>query len=148
MEVERSVGAATRSVDWTIAGPDSATLVFEAQGRDIDSVRTVVGSGRGQVVHVYQPDNEQGGDRVAGKSVAVARGLQLSGNLHTFHYVIMRVPPGHYTTLSVEAIPRPGLSHIKRSTGLSVLKAGRLEFRGFALYPSQPAPATTALQTP
>jgi parallel beta-helix repeat protein len=148
MEVERSTGVATRRVDWMITGPDSATLVFEAQGRDIDSVRIVAGSDRGRVVHVYQPDNEQAGDQSGGKSAAVARGLQLSENLHTFHYVIMRVPPGHYTSLSVEAIPRPGLSHIRRSTGLSVLKAGRLEFRGFALYPGQAAPAAAALPTP
>jgi len=148
MEVEQATGAATRSVDWTIAGPDSATLVFEAQGRDIDSVRIVVGSDRGSVIHVFRPDNEQGGDQAKGRSAAVARGLQLSGNLHTFHYIVVRVPPGHYTTLSVEATPRPGLSHIKRSTGLSVLRAGRLEFRGFALYPGQPAADARASRSP
>ncbi len=148
MEVEKVTGAATRAVDWTLAGPDSATLVFEAQGRDIDSVRIVVGSDRGAVTHVFHPDNEQAGDQAKGKSVAVARGLQLTGRLHTFHYIVVRVPPGHYTSLSVEATPRAGLSHIKRSTGLSILRAGRLEFRGFALYPGQQSAGITASRSP
>jgi hypothetical protein len=61
--------------------------------------------------------------------------------------MIVRIPPGHYTSLSVEATAREGLSHVKRSTGLSVLNNGRLEFRGFALYPGQ-RPATTAFRSP
>lgn len=144
LEAERTTGIASRQVDWQIAGPDSATLVLEVQGRDVDSAMVVVGSDRGSITHSFRPDDDASPERSAMRAAAVARGLALSGNLHTFHYIIVRLPPGHYTSLSVAADPRPGVSHVQRSTGLSVLRHGRLEFRGFALYPGQPDPAASA----
>ena len=147
MEVEQTTGSATRSVDWTVTGPDSATLVLEEQGRDVDSALIVVGSAGASITRSFRPDDDPAADRSAMRAAAVARGLTLSDNLHDFHYVILRVPPGHYTSLSVFAVPRTGLSHVKRSTGLSVLNHGRLEFRGVTLYPGksdvEPAPAHT-----
>jgi hypothetical protein len=40
----------------------------------------------------------------------------------------------------IEATPHPGLSHsVKRKTGLSVVKAGKLYLRGYNLFSRSPA---------
>jgi hypothetical protein len=59
--------------------------------------------------------------------------------------VQLRLPPGHYRSLRIEGTPRPGLSHsVQRSTGLAVLRAGRLFLRGYAVYPAGNRPASQA----
>lgn len=110
MEVEGGAGLASREVDWRLDGPGD--LVLELAGRDVAAARVVVTGAAGAVSH----------------DVAVGR------DLVRFGLVTVPLPAGHYRRVTLEVSPRPGISHIQRSTGLSVLRGARLVLRSYAVY--------------
>ena len=88
--------------------------MIEVAGRDLAAAELVARSDQGEVRRRFDPGQD----------------------LATFRFVVLPLPPARYRSIAVTATPRPGLSHIQRSTGLSVLRAGRLDLRGYALYPA------------
>jgi hypothetical protein len=93
-------------------------LIVETAGRDVRSVRILAENG----------------------AARVERTVTVHPDPTRFQLVELRLPPGRYRRIALEMEPTPGLSHIQRATGLSVLRAGRLYVRRVAAYPN---PATT-----
>ena len=121
MEIERETGSATKAVNWDL--PAGGVVVAEVAGRDLAAGRLVVLSDQGETV---QP-------------------LDISSQPFAFRFVQLRLPPGRYRSLRIEGTPRTGLSHsVQRSTGLSVLRAGRLFLRGYTVYPVPASPRAVA----
>jgi hypothetical protein len=116
MEVERVPGAAALDLAAEVP-PEGGVLVVEAAGRDLEHVDLVARADTGEV----------------------RRRFTLPGDLRTFRFLVLPVPPGRFHGVAVIAAPRPGLSHIQRNTGLSVIRAGRLEVRSWALHGYAPA---------
>lgn len=116
IEVERVPGRATIGVPWDV-GPAGATVVVEASARDLLHVDLVALTDTGTVHRRFEP----------------------GGDLAMFQWLAMDLAPGRYRGLAVIAEPRPGLSRIQRTTGLSVLTAGRLEVRRWGVY-ARPLP--------
>jgi len=115
METERLAGTAARAVTWDL--PQGGEVIVEVAGRDIAGGR-LIAVGRG-------------GEVSAPFTVAEA--------VSSFRFAVLHLPPGRYHEFRIEATPRAGLSHsIQRTTGLAVLRAGRLWLRGYALYGSAP----------
>ncbi len=113
--VEAEGGAATieRAVKWDL-GEKGGVLALELAGRDLQRVRVVAVGANGSVAEPVTP----------------------SGTLSAYTLVEVKLPPDRYRTLRIEIEPTPGLSHIQRNTGLSVLRAGRLDLRGYSVYPA------------
>lgn len=118
MEVERVPGRATIEAPWEI-GDNGGTIVLEASARDLLQVDVVAVTDLGTVRQRFDP----------------------GGDLTTFQWLALDLGPGRYRGLAVVAEPRPGLSRIQRTTGLSVLTAGRLEIRRWGVY-ARPLPET------
>jgi len=62
------------------------------------------------------------------------------GGLRRFSVVELPLPAGRYREIRIELEPTPGLSHIQPSTGLSLVRAGRLDVRSVAVYPRRQRP--------
>ncbi|MEO8620004.1 MAG: right-handed parallel beta-helix repeat-containing protein [bacterium] len=108
-EVERRPGSIARSVTWKLAQP--ATLVLELSGRDLSSARVVV-SGHGGTVRL---------PFTTGSDLATAR------------FVTVQLPPGDYDRLAIEIEPIAGLTKLD-AKGLTVLRGGRLDLRGYRVF--------------
>jgi hypothetical protein len=116
-------GTATvhREVSWDLGATDGGVLVLEVAGRDVRSGRVVVEGERG----------------------APARELAVAADPSRFTLIELPLPPDRYRRVAIEVEPTPGLSHIQRATGLSVIRAGRFDLRSLALYPGN-GPAALA----
>jgi hypothetical protein len=114
---EGGAGAVSRAVDWEI-GPRGGVVVLEVSGRDIAGARVVVTGETGEQAVAFEP----------------------RGELRFFSVVELPLPAGRYREIRIELQPTPGLSHIQRSTGLSLLRAGRLDVRSVAVYPRTAKP--------
>ena len=110
-EAEGGLGAIERQLGWDF-GTRGGELVVELAGRGLRGGRLVVESDGG----------------------AVSTALEFGGRLDRFRFFHVVVPPGMVKTLRIEIDPQPGLSQIQRSTGLSVLRAGRLDVRSIRAY--------------
>ena len=112
LEMERVLGRASLAVDWDLRA-SGGRLVLQVAGRDLAGAAVVLQSDRGPVRRAIEP----------------------TGDLALFRFVVVDLPPGRYRELALEAMPHPGLSHLQRNTGLSVLDAGRLDLREYVLSP-------------
>ncbi len=119
IEVTRGGGTVARRVDWQL--PAGGTLVLEYASRDLSSLHLRVTGDSTIVVPIY-----------TGTELATAR------------VAIVSLPPGHYSALALELVPTPGLTRINAQTGLTELRGGRLDLRGYLVMPV-PAP-TLAVQ--
>jgi parallel beta-helix repeat protein len=115
IEATRGGGTVARKVDWQL--PAGGTLVLEYASRDLISLHL----------------------RVTGDSTIVAP-IYTGTELATARVAILSLPPGHYTALGLELVPIPGLTRINAQTGLTELRGGRLDLRGYLVMPV-PAPA-------
>jgi len=115
VEVSRSGGTVARTVDWQL--PAGGTVVVEYASRDLRPLRL----------------------RVSGDSTIVAPAYA-GTELATARVATLRLPPGHYTSLEIDLVPVPGLTRINPTTGLTELRSGRLDLRGYLVMPA-PAPA-------
>ena len=112
VEAEGGAGAIGRDVEWNLVSTDGV-LVVELAGRDLQQVRIEAEGQRG----------------------SVARDVAVPQDPSRFAVVELPLPPDDYRRVTIELEPMPGLSHIQRSTGLSVVRAGRLFLRSIATYP-------------
>lgn len=115
-EAEGGKGTLSLKTDWTVPAP-GGVVVIEYADRDLRDRRLIIETATGPV----------------------ATPLAQSGRLDRFQLATVTVPAGRILGLRIEIDPRPGLSHIQRSTGLSVVRAGRLDLRSVSLYPAGPA---------
>jgi parallel beta-helix repeat protein len=113
VEVRRHGGNVARRVDWRL--PAGGTLVLEYASRDLRSLRLRV-NGDSTIVAPVHPGTELATARVA----------------------TLALPPGHYTSLGIELVPTPGLTRIDPTTGLTELRGGRLDLRGYLVVPASP----------
>ena len=107
-EVERRPGSIARAVKWKLTQP--ATLVLELSGRDVSAARVAVSGPRGTVRVPF----------TTGSDLATAR------------FVTVALPAGDYDRLAIELEPIAGLTKLD-AKGLSVLRGGRLDLRGYRL---------------
>lgn len=107
-EVQRRPGTISRRVKWTV--PAGGTLVLELSGHDLASARIVL----------------------SGPAGSTAFPFSTGGDLATARFVTVAVPAGAYDRLAIEIEPVPGLTKVDPK-GLTVLRGGRLDLRGFRL---------------
>jgi hypothetical protein len=114
-------GSISREVNWAL---DSAggILVLELAGRDVQRARVEAEGRRGRI----------------------ARDVTVSADQTLFSVVEVSLPPDHYSRVTVQLEPIPGLSQVQEATGLSVLRAGRLFLHSLAVYAAPPADHSTA----
>jgi hypothetical protein len=112
VEAEGGAAAIERSVDWNLT-EGGGVLVLEVAGRNILRARVVA----------------------EGSSGIATQLAELRDDPEDFTLVELTLPPDRYRTVRIELEPTPGLSHIQRTTGLSVIRAGRLDLRGYSVYP-------------
>jgi hypothetical protein len=126
VEVEGGPGSVRRPADWALPA-GGGLVVLELTTRDVARGRVIAGGPLGD--HAVGFD---GGDRPG-----------------RFRWVELPLPQGRYTALRIEIEPTEGVSHIQRSTGLSVLRGGRLDLRSVHLYSAPPAdPPNAATPAP
>jgi len=119
VEAEGGAGGVTRDVDWDLTTAGGGVLVVELAGRDIQAVRVEVEGDRGRLT----------------------QDATVSADPARFSLVELPLAGDHYRRVTVVLEPTPGLSHIQRTTGLSVIRAGRLTVRSVAVYPAAGGPA-------
>ena len=110
-EVQRRPGSIARAVSWRLASGGS--LALELSGRDLSNARVVV----------------------SGPSGRIAVPFITGGDLATARFVVVSLPAGTYDRLAIEMEPVPGLTSVD-ATGLTVLRGGRLDLRGYRLLPN------------
>jgi len=118
IEVTRRPGGVARQVNWEL--PQGGTLVVELAGRDL--LPSTI--------------------RVTGDATLAAE-YTANGDLNTAEFITLDLPPGHFTGLSVTLAPVPGLTRTSPKTGLTELRGGRIDLRGYLVMPA-PAPALAA----
>ncbi|MEZ4588656.1 MAG: CotH kinase family protein [Gemmatimonadales bacterium] len=116
VDAEGGTGVVTRDVDWDLGPSGGGVLVLALSGRDVDTLRVVTEGASGTETHAVAP----------------------RGGLSRFSLVEVPLRAERYRRVRLEIVPTEGLSHIQRSTGLSVLRAGRLALRWYAVYPNGP----------
>ena len=119
-EVQRRPGSIARAVAWHLAA--GGTLALELSGRDLSNARVVV----------------------SGPSGSTTVPFTTGGDLATAQFVVVSLPAGNYDRLSFEIAPVLGLTSVD-AKGLTVLRGGRLDLRGYRLLtaaPSVPKPGT------
>jgi hypothetical protein len=112
VEAEGASGTIRRDVEWDLRPVGEAMLVMDLAGRDIQRVRIEVEGQRGNV----------------------ARDAAIPAEPSRFAVVELAMPADRYHAVTVRLEPTPGLSHFQRTTGLSVIRAGRLLLRSFSVY--------------
>ena len=121
--MEKRRGGMRRSVEWNLTR-DSALLVLEVAGRDIDAVSVTVNSTNGPI----------------------SQRLSVAPTFGVYRYVTVKLPPGRYNWIALEAMPRSSGWEIDTRTGFLELRNSRLELAGFWLLPMQkPAASAVAL---
>jgi hypothetical protein len=115
-DAEGGPGDITLAVDWDLAS--GGVLVAEIAGRDIQRVTV----------------------SLAGRQTVTATATVPSDPAR-FRLFELPLPADRYERITLVLEPTPGLSHIQRDTGLSVLRAGRLFVRAIAVYPTRPTTA-------
>ena len=98
-------------MSWRLASGGS--LALELSGRDLSNARVVV----------------------SGPSGRIAVPFITGGDLATARFVVVSLPAGTYDRLAIEMEPVPGLTSVD-ATGLTVLRGGRLDLRGYRLLPN------------
>ena len=119
-EVQRRPGSIARAVAWHLAA--GGTLALELSGRDLSNARVVV----------------------SGPSGSTTVPFTTGGDLATAQFVVVSLPAGNYDRLAFEIAPVLGLTSVD-AKGLTVLRGGRLDLRGYRLLtaaPSVPKPGT------
>ena len=113
VEAEGGTGTISREIAWDLGSATGGILVMELAGRDIQQVEIEAEGLQGTVSDTVSvlPDSSR------------------------FAVVELSLPADHYRRLTVRIEPTRGLSHIQRTTGLSVVRAGRLWLRSVAAYP-------------
>ncbi|MFN0178752.1 MAG: right-handed parallel beta-helix repeat-containing protein [Gemmatimonadales bacterium] len=115
-QAEGGMGTLSLPTDWTVQAP-GGVVVVEYADRDLRDRRLILETSTGPV----------------------STPLTQTGRLDRFQLAAVSVPAGRITGIRIEIDPQPGLSHIQRSTGLSVVRAGRFDLRSVSVYPSGPA---------
>ena len=113
VEVEGGTGSIGRGVRWDLVATNGGILVVELAGRDLQQVRIEAEGGR----------------------ASVGRDVTVPPDSARFMVVELPLPADHYRRVTIKLEPTLGLSHIQRSTGLSVVRAGRLFLRSVTSYP-------------
>jgi hypothetical protein len=112
VEAEGGTGTVSRDVDWDLRSGTGGVLVVELAGRDIRRVHIEAVGERGRVV----------------------RDATVPADPARFDVIELMLPPDRYSRVAVQLEPTPGLSQIQRTTGLSVLRGGRLTVRSVSAY--------------
>jgi hypothetical protein len=115
VQVNREGGRISRPVTWDL--PAGGTLVLEYATTDLDHVRL----------------------QLDGDSV-ITLPVKAGGELATARFLPVPLPPGRYRAFTLELAPIPGLTRTDPKTGLTQLRGGRLDLRGYLVLPS-PAPS-------
>ena len=114
-QVEFPEGVLARQIDWDLRqAKDSSLAVFEIAGRDIHGGTVSLVSEHGKV------------------SVPFVAG----GDLSSYQFVALTLPPARYVGIRISAQPNPGLSKTQRSTGLIDTDVARLNLHGYRLFSS------------
>ena len=113
IEAEGGTGTVSRDVSWDLLAPGGGVLVVELAGRDVEQVRVEAEGSRGNV----------------------ARSVDVLSDSSRFLVAELLLPADRYGRVTVSIEPTSGLSHIQRTSGLSVARAGRLFLRSVAAYP-------------
>jgi parallel beta-helix repeat protein len=108
-EAEGGAATISRNVDWDIG---SGLLAVALAGRDLQRVRIEVEGQRG----------------------TVARDLVVPDDQSRFAILELPLPADRYRRISVHFEPIPGLTQIQATTGLTVVRAGRVSVRSVAVY--------------
>jgi hypothetical protein len=112
--LDKRRGGMRRVVDWNVTG-DTAVLLLEVAGRDVDDVAVLVNTAERTI-----------------RQRAV-----LSSTPGAYRYVAVRLPPGHYRSIGLEAMPRRTGWEIDPATGFMELRKSRLELAGYQLLQAQ-----------
>jgi hypothetical protein len=103
-------GGMYRPVDWQIAS-DSALLLLEVSGRDVNNVTVTV----------------------SGAEHTVTRQVPLGAAPGTYDYIVIVLPPGAYNQVLLEATPQRTGWEIDPVTGFRELRRSRLELASYQL---------------
>ena len=112
--LEKRRGGMRRAVDWNLQR-DSALLILEIAGRDVDAVNVNVLSATGPIT----------------------QRVTISATFGFYRYVSVKLPPGQYSEVALEAMPRSSGWEIDPRTGFLELRNSRLELAGYWLLPIQ-----------
>ena len=121
LEAEGGAGTIAREVSWDLSS-GGGVIAVEIGGRDVARLRV----------------EARGATATHGVDVAVP------ADAARFALAELPLPPDRYDRVSITLVPTPGLSQIQRSTGLSVVRAGRVSIRSVAAYPAPPSAAASA----
>jgi hypothetical protein len=119
-DAKGGTGSISRQVDWSLDSAAGGVLVLELAGRDV------------QRVHI----------EVDGRLDRISRDVSVAADQTLFSVVELPLPRDHYSRLTVRLEPIAGLSQIQETTGLSVLRAGRLFLHSVAVYATPPGDDT------
>jgi len=112
--VSQREGTMARDVEWTLTGEH--LLLLDLGARDLRQVVVTLAGEGDPVVLSFPPGRTQ------------------------FQQVVMRVPPGTYSTLQLTAVPRDRIERVQTSTGLTDLKRGHLLLHRLLLVKRPPPP--------
>ncbi|MEP6572352.1 MAG: right-handed parallel beta-helix repeat-containing protein [Gemmatimonadota bacterium] len=114
-QIEFPEGVLAKQIDWDLRqAKDSSLAVFEIAGRDMHAGTVTLLSEQGRVSMPF-----------------VAR-----GDLSSYQFVALTLPPARYVGIRISAQPNPGLSKTQASTGLIDNDVARLNLHGYRLFSS------------
>ena len=117
LEAEGGPGLMRRDINWDLAPVGGGVLVVELAGQDVQRVRIEAHGALGMS----------------------SREVNVPADASRFVVIEVPLSADRYHLLTVELEPTPGLSHTQRSTGLSIVRSGRLFMRSLAVYPERSA---------